>query len=230
MLTGQVQSIGNRYRPQQRSTAAGAAMRSPLILAGAGVALFHIAWTFQGDETRFWLPGLGLGIALLSWLGWRILPVLFVDLMIVRFWHAGNLGFGLVLCDALLFTAQIGLSWWLYYRALHCSRWLEDPRSATLFLVFMPGALSAIFAIAQAFLWLMLKTPDQPLRELVAELILMWLSRMVGILVVVPFMLVVVTPLLLRLRLSLVELPTSFFGEGSVLLRSRRASGSSWPA
>ena len=73
--------------------------QGPWFLAGAGIVLFHLAWQFQGDERGYWLPGLGLGMALCSWLGWRILPVLAIDLLFVRIWTDAYSGPMIVVAD-----------------------------------------------------------------------------------------------------------------------------------
>jgi signal transduction histidine kinase len=186
----------------------------PWLLATAGVLLFHAAWRWQGDEALFWLPGLGLGIVMVAWLGLRILPVLAIDLLFVRseaiaehIVVAAHLNLlHIIIADSLLHTVQIGLSWWLYYQVARGSRWLDDPRSATLFLILVPGGLSAAAAIIQAFY----KTHAEFVFMWAAQF---WLSRMLGILVVVPVLIVVGTPMLLRMRLVDIELPPAFFGE-----------------
>ena len=184
----------------------GTLARGPLLLAAGGVLLFHAAWFWQRDETRYWLPGLGLGIVLLSWLGWRILPVLALDLLLVRWLTHAEAGIPIVLADTLLHILQIGLSWWLYYYIARGSRWLDDPQSATTFLILIPGGLSALAALLQAFYW----AEPGMVWMLAAQF---WLSRMVGILVIVPCLIVVGTPMLLRWRLVDLELPPAFFGE-----------------
>jgi signal transduction histidine kinase len=193
--------------PQQRPAHADAGARGPWILAAAGVIVFHLAWRFQGEETHYWLPGLGLGIALLSWLGWRILPLLALDLLLARWLTHAHSAATIILADTLLHTLQIALSWWLYHQVAHGSRWLDDPRSATIFLILVPGGLSAFAAIIQAFYG---SAPDVDWMSAAAAF---WLSRMVGILVVVPFLIVTCTPILLRYRLVDLELPPAFFGE-----------------
>ena len=176
-------------------------------MAAAGVIVFHLAWVFQGQETRYWLPGLGVGIALLSWLGWRILPLLALDLLLVRWLTHAESALPINLGDTLLHTVHITLSWWLYHQVARGSRWLDDPRSATIFLIIVPGGLSAFAAIVQASYS---SVPDIDWTSAAAEF---WLSRMVGILVVVPFLIVTCTPILMRYRLVDIELPPAFFGE-----------------
>jgi PAS domain S-box-containing protein len=193
----------------ERTASANDATRGPWALAAVGLVLFALAWSLQGDERGYWLPGLGLGFVLLSWVGWRLVPALAVVLILVRMRSHADDGIALILLDSGLHLLLIGLSWWLYFHVAHGSRWLNDPNSATLFLILVPGGLSAFAAIAQAGLWSVLK-PDQELTMLAAKL---WLSRMVGILVIVPGLIVVGTPLLLRRGLVSLELPSSFFGE-----------------
>ncbi len=179
------------------------------MLAAAGVICFHLAWLFQGDETRYWLPGLGLGIALLSWLGWRVLPFLALDLLLVGCLTHADLGVAFLLADASIHILHIALAWWLYHEIGRGSRWLDDPRSATLFLILVPSLLSALAAALEALC--RLAFPDgPPFMILAAQL---WLSRMTGILVVVPFLIVAITPILMRYRLVAIELPPAFFGE-----------------
>jgi PAS domain S-box-containing protein len=196
--------------PQQPPVRTGALPRGPWILAGAGLILFHLAWLWQGDAASFWLPGLGLGIVLFAWLGWQVLPLLAVDLFLVRWLTRGDSGVPLALADTLLHASQIALSWWLYHQVARGSRWLDDPRSVTIFLILVPGGLSALAACLQAFLWRTTTEIQTPLWMLATEF---WLSRMLGCLVVVPFLIVVGTPILLRYRLVDLELPPAFFGE-----------------
>jgi PAS domain S-box-containing protein len=181
------------------------------MLAAAGLILFHLAWVFQGDERGYWLPGLGLGIALFSWLGWRILPLLAFDLFLVRcLTRAWSDDAAILFADTLLHTLHIALSWWLYHQVARGSRWLDDPRSATIFLILVPGGLSALAGIVQAFYSTAPRAPETTFVIVAAEF---WLSRMVGILVIVPLLIVTCTPVLLRCRLVDIELPRAFFGE-----------------
>lgn len=194
---------------ESRSSEAVVGVRGPWGLAAAGLILFYLAWLWQGNAGGLWLPGLGLGIALVSWLGWRILPLCAIALLLAR-WQTHREGEGmLVLADVVLHSLLIGISWWLYHDVAQGSRWLDDPHSATIFLMVVPGALAALTAVLQALIWKR-DLPDADLWKSAAEF---WLSRMTGILVVVPFLIVVLTPVLLRYRLLDVDLPAAFYGE-----------------
>jgi PAS domain S-box-containing protein len=176
----------------------------------AGSLLFYLVWRFQGEETGVWLPGIGLGIALTAWLGWWIVPMLAIELLVVRFFSYPDRSLLVNLVEAGVNTTEIAASWWLYHRVARGSRWLDDPRSATVFLLLVPGLVSAAAAGVQAELWQLTRAEPSPLLMWAAAA---WLARMVGILVVTPVLIVAVTPLLLRYRLVAIELPPSFFGE-----------------
>src|ERR1043165_1531734 len=195
-------------------------VRNPWILPSGGTILFLLVWYLQGTETGYWLPGLGLGIALVSWLGWRVLPLLWFALFVVRSTSAqAPSSWLMILGDTLLHTAQMGLSWWVYHRIANGSRWLDDPRSVTVFLILVPGGLSALFALLQGALWLSLVPTAEDAWWL--PIAPVWLSRMVGILVVLPFLLVLITPALVYFQLVEVELPTAFFGETLAVVPKR---------
>lgn len=150
---------------------------------------------FKGDADAIWLPGLGLGATLTSWFGWRILPLLAIEIFLAR-WLAEGDNLAIVALDTVLHIATIGLAWWLFEEVAGGSRWLDDPRSATVFLVLVPGVIAAAGAGVHT-LWAP-RAEDVPLLLLGAKL---WLSRMVGLVVVTPFLAVVVTPILLRRQL-----------------------------
>jgi PAS domain-containing protein len=148
-----------------------------------------------GGDTGLWLPALGVGVALVAWTSWWILPLLTLEVLLFRLLPDIN---QLSLLDGFLLAAQIGLSWWAYHTLARGSRWLEDPRSCMLFLVLVPGLIAAGFALAQALIWRALRTPAEPLWQLFGAL---WLSRSLGLLVPLPLLLVLLTPLLARHRL-----------------------------
>jgi PAS domain S-box-containing protein len=188
------------------------------LAAALGLVLFHLCFWLAGRQDGLWLPGLGLGIVLVAWFGYWVTPFLALDLLLVWALTAPERGLVNNALDALLLAAQIALSWWCYADLARGSRGLEDPRSATSFLIIVPGALSAAFALAQAVLWvaqdLMLvpgalsaalaqavfwvaqdAPPNRGFWELASTL---GLSRTLGILTVAPLLLVQATPWLQR--------------------------------
>ena len=120
-------SLDNMATARRPATSALVDARRPAIFAIVAIVLFHFTWALQGDDGGVWLPGLGLGIALAAWLGWRFLPFLAADLLVLAVFHRLNF------LDVFLHAALIGSAWWLYTRVALGSRWLDDPRSATLF-------------------------------------------------------------------------------------------------
>lgn len=157
------------------------------LLPAAGLALFHACFTFAGQEDHLWLPGLGVGIALFARLGARVLPWLALDLMLLTLGR-GDRPWGLALLDGGLLTAEIALSWQVYRSVLRGARRLGDPRSAAVFLIFVPGVLAALFALVQALLWVVLRTDVPALAPLLGTL---WMGRALGILTVLPALLVI---------------------------------------
>src|SRR5450755_336514 len=99
----------------QRPDSANGLTRGPWTLAALGLVLYGLAWWLQGDERGLWLPGLGLGVALVSWIGWRILPALAAVLLLVRGLTGEDAGITLILVDSALHLLLIGLAWWLYF-------------------------------------------------------------------------------------------------------------------
>src|SRR5204863_478641 len=79
------------------------------------------------------------------------------------------------------------------------TRRLDDPRSATTFLILVPGAVAAGMASMQAFFWGWAFGVHEPFWTLASAL---WISRALGSLALAPALLVVISALLLRARLT----------------------------
>lgn len=164
-----------------------------------GLLLFHLVALGAGRETGLWLPGLGLGLALVSWFGLGYAALLAVDLFIVRLATHPDHPWGLQALDSLMLAAQIAVSWWCFHSAAQASRYLDDPRSATVFLLIVPGGINIVAAGLQAALWTAFGLESAiSLGALAGKL---GVSRAVGLLSAAPALLVVATPLLLRARL-----------------------------
>lgn len=179
------------------------------LVAGAGLLVFHVCSLIAGKEEGLWLPGMGLGLVLVAWLGVRIVPLLAIDLFLSRAVFRTQDSIVHILGDSVLLAAEMGLSWWLYADLAHGRRRLEDPRSATVFLILVPGAVAAAMACIQALYWGWLTGPVEPFWTLASEL---WLSRALGILALAPPLLVVVTPLLMRHGLTTQDKATNLPG------------------
>jgi PAS domain S-box-containing protein len=164
-----------------------------------GLVLFHLVGMGAGREEGLWLPGLGLGIALVSWFGWWYAALLAVDLFVVRIGIYPSHPLWLVAMDSALLAAQIAGSWWCYSVAAQGTRWLDDPRSATVFLLIVPGVLNAATACFEALVWSLSGVePNVPMWSLASAL---GICRALGILTLAPSLLVLVTPLLTHLGL-----------------------------
>src|SRR5262245_50131030 len=181
--------------------------------------IFHLVWLAAGREDWLWLPGLGLGLALVSWYGWRYAALLTADLFLVRIATHPAHALQLIALDSLILGGQIAVSWWCYATLAKGSRWLNDPHSATAFLLIVPGGITAVASGLQALAW-KLWGPESPaaLWPLAGTL---GISRALGVLSVTPALLVLVTPLLARAHLIDPEL-------GRVPLRYDIAADRRW--
>ncbi|MFO0967483.1 MAG: ATP-binding protein [Gemmataceae bacterium] len=169
------------------------------ILLGVGLVAFHLAHLLAGPEEGLWLPALGIGFVLTAWLDLRVVPLLAIDAILARLMIRENHSILQVCCDGLLFGAQVGVSWWAYDRVAKGARRLEDPRSATVFLIVVPGLVAALFALAQALEWRLADVSRDDFGSLIGAL---WISRILGLLTLAPFLLVGVTPIVVRLRMT----------------------------
>jgi PAS domain S-box-containing protein len=167
------------------------------LLAALGVAAFHLSYLLAGGERGLWVPAVGVGIALTAWVGFWILPLLMVDAVLVGLIVSHEGGILRVVLDSVLLTGQVGWIWYAYNSLAGGTRRLNDPRSATLFLILGPGVVEAFFGVAQAGLWKVLGATED-LRPLAGEL---WIGRALGTLALVPALMVVVTPWLVKNRI-----------------------------
>ena len=123
------------------------ASNRPWLLLVPGLLLFHLSAVYFGYEPGLWLAPVGLGLALTAWVGrWTVL-LLFADLVVVKAW-SGDIWLGLV--ESFFLAFEVWLSWECYSGLGKGSRRLDDPRSAVLFLILVPGVLAAIFAVFQS--------------------------------------------------------------------------------
>lgn len=181
--------------PAARAGSLRPSSRRRWLLGGAGLVLFHLSVLLAGKEEGLWLPCLGLGLALVAWLGQVMVPVLALDLFLARTSIRVDHGLLRIAGDSLLLAAEMGFSWWAYAQLARGSRRLEDPRSATVFLMLVPGGLAISFASLQALFWGWSAGAGVDFWALTGSL---WVSRALGILALVPPLFVVLRPYLVQ--------------------------------
>ena len=123
------------------------------LLAAMGLLLLDIVHplTWGSERTPMFFAPIGLGLALLAWLGYRLLPLMAVNLVLVQIlFRSQDTTIWQGIVEALLTTIEVGAGWWCYQRAGGTRR-LDDPRSTTLFLLLVPGLFGGLFACLQAF-------------------------------------------------------------------------------
>jgi two-component system cell cycle sensor histidine kinase/response regulator CckA len=180
-------------------------------LAAIGLVVLHLSHpvTWGQPAVIAWFAPVGVGTALVAWLGWRGVALVAVQtfLAAVQSWllHRGvALGWDAaalpgVFWHALLAGAETGVAWWLFRTLAGRSRSLSDPQNATLFLLAAPGATAGFFSLLRV-LPTGLKTGSF-LNGLASE----WTAHALGILAITPLLLVTLTPSLRRLRLAPAE-------------------------
>jgi PAS domain S-box-containing protein len=144
---------------------------------------------------------LGLGVVLTAWLGFPVVPAIFAQILLSQLalrWHEGV---GSALLHALLTSAAIAGGWWCYHHQAGGSRRLDDPRSATLFLLLMPGLVAGLFAV----LWVTLQHGFPLADGWLGRLRDVWIDQGLQLLALVPMFLVVCTPWVVYYRWALPE-------------------------
>jgi signal transduction histidine kinase/integral membrane sensor domain MASE1 len=165
------------------------------LLLAVSLAIFHLShpliWTAEG--ARLWYPPVGLGLVLAAWFGWRGVALAVLDCWLIRVTTAAQPLVPLApWLDAGLLGLILAAGWWSYREFGQGLLRINDPRSATAFLLIVPGAVAACFALLRA--WLGDADAFWP------ALIYLWLSRALGILVLTPLLLMMLTPWLARRR------------------------------
>jgi PAS domain S-box-containing protein len=142
-----------------------------------------------------WLPQLGVGLAGAIWLGGRFVILIAVTLLVggavQSTFVTSAVPFG-PLVNSSLIALSIALGWALYSHAAGGAPELDDPRSATLFLLLVPGVAAAATAFLEILLTgKTLKASGLDILRLFGE---SWIAHMLGFLVVAPLLLVNLTP------------------------------------
>src|SRR5205823_1889395 len=150
--------------------------------AGVGLVVLHLGnpATWDASVPALWLPSLGLGLALTFWLGpWGALLAA-ADQLLVRLLSGAGDANSLVpaIADAALTGGELLLAWWWYVVLAEGRLQVDEPRSATAFLLLVPGAALGLGALARAWL-----SGDANLGDLLAQ---QWVSRALSALALAP--------------------------------------------
>jgi len=186
------------------------------LVAAVGLLLLHLGnpLVWRHPLPVWWFPPAGLGLALVAWLGPRMVLLVFADVLLVALqahllhtptiWGDGWLRLPGAVGEAVTVSAEILAAWGCYCYLGRGSRRLGDPRSATLFLLLVPTLTAGAFAVPLALAgWALDPEPGRFPRWLS----LYWLSHALGFLALAPPLLATLTPWLVRHRAALPEAP-----------------------
>jgi len=174
----------------------------------ASLPLLHLTtpllWGDRGPA--LWYPPAGIGLALIAWFGpraalWLAMDGLLVVLQmmlwrLVRAEHGQGVELGLAGVDALLGAALLQVSWWVHHDRRYGARGLGEPRSAMRFLFLVPGFGIGLWAVLHTALSCLLT--EGSVEAWPMNLAAFWLSRSLGVMILTPWLLVVLTPWLAR--------------------------------
>ena len=177
-----------------------------LLLAVAAVFLLYVTnpSAYSGSP-GLWAPSVGLGLVVVAWFGPRagLLMVAAGLLVALQKFVFGTLlerrtdalSLTLTVGNALLATGEVLAAWWVYRRWGGGGRALNDPLSAVLFVLVVPGLTAVLFAAAHfATAGVLRGTWD----DFPQEVGRCWLSSALGLLAVAAPLLTAATPWLVR--------------------------------
>jgi PAS domain-containing protein len=136
-----------------------------------------------------WVPAAGLGLVLTAWLGWWGLLAAFLQALVVHLLSPGPTDGASAVSEGVFAVVELLVAWWGFHYLARGKRRLNDPVSATAFLLIVPGAASGLTALCR-FAW-----STEPF---LVSLAYQWLSHAISLLAVAPVLLFNVTPWLNR--------------------------------
>jgi PAS domain-containing protein len=154
--------------------------------------IFSLSVVAAGKEDGLWFASIGIGLVLTAWLGLWVVALIVADFLLVRLALAGQ---DHAIADSVLLAVQTGVSWWCYAHVARGRRRLDDPRSAIVFLILVPGVLAGLFASCQTLVWNSLGME----KAFWTTVLAVWRSHALGIMVLVPALLTMLTPLWVEL-------------------------------
>jgi PAS domain S-box-containing protein len=172
------------------------------LAALVGFAFLHLshplAWGLS--NAGLWFAPLGIGLALVAWLGPAAGLLVAADGLLLGFqaWMSGTGSPAGVLGEACGTALTAVAGWWVYARATRRNPQLCDPHSAMMFLFLVPGAVVGLASLLRLALWALAEGGEGPLHAARAFLSDYWLPRALGVLALTPFLLLTVTPWVVR--------------------------------
>jgi PAS domain S-box-containing protein len=185
--------------PQQRQLLPGQHRRWLLAVVGLVWMTLSEPLLWQPERKESWSAPLGIGLVLTAWLGLRLLPLIFCQFLLAHLVLRWNEGLAPALLHAILGSATIGGGWWCYHHQAGGARRLDDPRSATLFLLLVPGLFAGLSAVLQVVLGYGFPLPDDWPGQVLDD----WIGQSVALLALAPMLLVVCTPWVVYYRWAL---------------------------
>jgi PAS domain S-box-containing protein len=149
------------------------------------LAVFLAEGVSWGAAAPLWLPAVGLALALTFWLGPWFAGLAALGVLAGRLVGAGPDAVP-AWADAAVTGGELALAWWWYVRLAGGTTRLEEPRSATLYLLLVPGAAAGLGAAARAALAGADDIAETALR--------LWLPRALSELALAPPLLLTLTP------------------------------------
>jgi PAS domain S-box-containing protein len=178
--------------------------RWPVVLAA--ILLVYLLQQGSAFGPSLWSPAVGVGLVLVAWFGARfgVLVLLGGGLLalIHSAWSAASGPLTWVALAGGINAVEAAGAWWLYHERSRGSRRLADPRSATLFVFLVPGVAAGAVALLRVVLFRAI-APAGTFSALGAVSFerlwaLFWLDHALGLMIVAPPVLVILTPMLIR--------------------------------
>jgi PAS domain S-box-containing protein len=187
-------SAGAEQRTDRAGPGGRASADRQIWLAILGLALLHLghplSWGFS--TPGYWFPPLGVGLALVAWLGPRALLLILLQGFLLRSytWILGTpLTWTATVGDAVLTSTEVWAAWWCARRLADGSRGFADPRSTCLFLLLVPGLCVGLFAAARS-----LGALGDGAAAFGSWVSATWVSHALGVLALTPPLFVAATP------------------------------------
>lgn len=143
----------------------------------------------SASSAVLWFPSVGLGFIAVAWFGWPGLILALVNMLLTRWIYEVPVSHEMSLTSEVILTGwELGLGWFCYRSLARGERRINDPRSATSFLLIIPVCILVCSSYLRSLL-----TGE--------SFLYLWLGMALSVLALTPTILFFATPWLVRLRL-----------------------------